>query len=415
MTKYHSGALLESQLTALAARSARPLQRIKASACPLCDYEAIVRRKLDLDPRTEQITVSIRTFRNHLGRHLEQLALFVLPKEEVTEQADDAVKTDAAIEGEHTLSSEEADTENSDAMDYTSEAEEQDSESRPNLPGDKSTTLGTEVREMTSGLVQSLLDDIQINGVLGTDDLPETSVSAPDLAFVWMPPMDFTPPEADFEVDEDDLVPRREEPMFGGDIFTPGWVRGYGKHKEGFCGRCNPGIWHNIEDSSYNKNLTYMHGIASSGLSLPRPSSIRQVEGDREVWQAYCEACRGWRSLKKSSAGWNWFRHCEKVHPQMWSTLRSRLTWSSIGARIARDGPNFKAFGSEHCQSGSPRDQRLGGIEGKYQNEQHVELRIHSYSAAKTSIFQRRNRSNATSLRSGTGRRIFHATFVEDL
>ena len=83
-----------------------------------------MRRKLDLDPRTEQITVSIRTFRNHLGRHLEQLALFVLPKEEVTEQADDAVKTDAAIEGEHTLSSEEADTENSDAIDYTSEAEE---------------------------------------------------------------------------------------------------------------------------------------------------------------------------------------------------------------------------------------------------------------------------------------------------
>ncbi|KAL9629954.1 MAG: hypothetical protein Q9204_004982, partial [Flavoplaca sp. TL-2023a] len=38
--------------------------------------------------------------------------------------------------------------------------------------------------------------------------------------------MDFTPDSKDFEVDDDDLMPRREEPMFEGDIFTPSWEHG---------------------------------------------------------------------------------------------------------------------------------------------------------------------------------------------
>ncbi|KAL8654300.1 MAG: hypothetical protein Q9210_001581 [Variospora velana] len=147
----------------------------------------------------------------------------------------------------------------------------------------------------------------------------ETSVfdileSSPDLAFKWMPPMDFTPDAKDFEADDDDLTPRREEPMFGGDIFTPVWVRGYGVQKEGFCGRCNPGVWHNLEDSTYEKNLTYMHGIASSGLSLPRPSRVQQLKGRNRQWQAYCNTCCGWRHLRKTEAGWNWFRHCIREH-----------------------------------------------------------------------------------------------------
>jgi len=317
MMKHHPGTFLESQLTALASRSARPLERINASACPLCDYEAVVRRKLETDTETESITISIRTFRNHLGRHLKQLALFILPKVELIEQTSDAVTTNAANDGEIALSADGRDTDVSDIIADEHEADKKFSQSSPDLPGDELISLDAGVDELVGGTVSASLDDRGMINALGFDDLLENSASAPDLAFTWMPPMDFTPPQANFEVDDDDLVPRREEPMFGGDIFTPGWVRGYGRYREGFCGRCSPGIWHNIEDSSYEKNLTYMHGIASSGLSLPRPSNIRQDEGG--AWQAYCEACRGWRSLKRSPVGWNWFRHCIKVR----SSIRS--------------------------------------------------------------------------------------------
>ncbi|KAF8451452.1 hypothetical protein BDZ91DRAFT_669163 [Kalaharituber pfeilii] len=122
--------------------------------------------------------------------------------------------------------------------------------------------------------------------------------------------MNFTPPAQDFEHDDVDLIPRREDSMFGGDLFTPGWVRGYGKDKEGFCGRCEPGVWLNIDDGSYKANLVYKHGIDSSGIPLARPSSLRQRNG---AWEGYCDACNGWRTIRATVLGWNWFRHCIKV------------------------------------------------------------------------------------------------------
>ena len=315
MRLQHSGTFLESQLPALIARSGRPLERIPASACPLCDYEAILKNKLDINSNQDPITVKVSAFRNHLGRHLEQLALFVLPKQEVKEQAEGTVRSDVANE-DVMLPGQAANSVDSEETESKPETEHGPGDSGPNLHDGKATVqmiLGAEVAGMTSETAATLLDQVNTATGLGIDESPEEPVSAPDLAFVWMPPMDFTPPEADFEVDDDDLLPRREEPMFGGDIFTPGWVRGYGKGKEGFCGRCNPGVWYNLEDSSYENNLTYMHGIAPSGLSLPRPSSLRQIEGSHVAWQGYCDACGGWRNLKKSSAGWNWFRHWVKV------------------------------------------------------------------------------------------------------
>ena len=315
MRLQHPGTFLESQLPALIARSGRPLERIPASACPLCDYEAILKHRLDLSSNQDPVTVKASMFRNHLGRHLEQLALFVLPKQEVKEQAEDTVRSGVANE-DVMLSCQAADSNDSDDMAKKPAVEQGSRVSDQNLHDDKATIqmmFGAEVAGMTPETAATLVDQVTTVAGLGIDEIPEESVSAPDLAFVWMPPMDFTPPEADFEVDDDDLLPRREEPTFGGDIFTPGWVRGDGKEKEGFCGRCNPGVWYSLDDSSYENNLTYMHGIASSGLSLPRPSSLRQIEGAPVAWQGYCDACGGWRNLKKSSAGWNWFRHWVKV------------------------------------------------------------------------------------------------------
>lgn len=313
----HPGTFLDNQLTALATRSARPLYRIQASACPLCDYEAAIKRRLSSNPDEGPITVPIRTFRNHLGRHLEQLALFVLPKQDLTEQEDDVGDTMVAIEGQITIS---GDTGESD----DNEQSTSDTGSEQKNPGSRVSMLKRQPQNQSkaSAEIKNRVSDIarHMNEVLAQyindptiEERFEILESPPDLAFKWMPPMDFTPDAKDFEVDDDDLVPRREEPMFGGDIFTPGWVRGYGPRKEGFCGRCNPGAWHNIEDSTYENNLTYMHGIASSGLSLPRPSQIQQLEGSKRRWQAYCDTCCGWRRLMKTDSGWNWFRHCIRV------------------------------------------------------------------------------------------------------
>ena len=224
MKAQHSGTFLGIQLPALTARSARPLQRILASACLLCDYEGVVRRKLDLAASTEPVVVKIQTFRNHLGRHLEQLALFVLPKQEVREQADDTVGSDAAYEGERMPSGPTADSDDSEAMGSEHEGKGK-SPFNSDIEGKQSTLqmmLGSEVTGLTADMTSTLLEEAQVKGVLGTDVLAEELDSAPDLAFIWMPPMDFTPPEEDFEVEDDDLVPRREDSMFGGDIFTPG-------------------------------------------------------------------------------------------------------------------------------------------------------------------------------------------------
>ena len=42
----HFGSFYEPRLPAIVASSGRPLQHIAASACPLCDYETMIRRKL---------------------------------------------------------------------------------------------------------------------------------------------------------------------------------------------------------------------------------------------------------------------------------------------------------------------------------------------------------------------------------
>lgn len=344
MKRQHSDTFLDSQLPGLTGRAARPLQRIAASACPLCDYESIVRQKSGAVITSEPITVRIKTFRNHLARHLEQLALFVLPKREIIEQLDDIPKSDAANEGEGMVSGQAPDSDESEAIGSDTSAVKIVTPSNLDSKDDQTIDqmiTGIDLEGTISTLVETPLNGSNNKSTPGIEDMPENVDTMPALAFVWMPPMDFTPPIECFEVEDEDLVPRREEPMFGGDIFTPGWVRGYGKRKEAFCGRCNPGVWLNIEDSSYEKNLTYMHGIASTGLSLPRPSSLRQLSGKSGAWQGYCDACIGWRNLRKSSAGWNWFRHCVKEHDPP-STKHSPTHLQSKGASFSKANVSAK-------------------------------------------------------------------------
>ncbi|KAL9034074.1 MAG: hypothetical protein Q9180_005605 [Flavoplaca navasiana] len=230
MATEHAGTVLDHQLTALATRSSRPMRRIQASACPLCDYEAICKRKLNAGPDGGPITVPMRAFRNHLGRHLEQLALFVLPKQDLTAQEDDVGDTMIAIGGQVTIS---GDTGESDEDEQSISETRADKNSQPqvismhNRQSQTQLRIHTEVDDQAANIATRMNDVlVQYTHDPAFGERFELLDSRPDLALKWIPHMDSTPDPKDFEVDDDDLMPRREEPMFRGDIFTPGWEHG---------------------------------------------------------------------------------------------------------------------------------------------------------------------------------------------
>jgi hypothetical protein len=274
----HGSRLGNTGREALLALASQPLQHIPASACPLCDY------KVSLGPRPNiegEILVSPAKFRNHLGHHMEQLAFFVLPKAYLYEDEEDKSQAEEPPDNAEREASDERDAQISDDV---------------RLAGNRDNAIESAKKAITVISMEA-------------DSTPHILDSAPALALGWQPPHDFTPAAADFEIEDPDLIPRREESMFGGDLFTPGWVRGYDTAKEGYCGRCEVGRWINIPDGTYEFHLTYLHGVPSTGLPLPRPSEIREVEDAAGMWEGFCDACQGWRLLKKTRRGWNWFRH----------------------------------------------------------------------------------------------------------
>lgn len=276
LKQIHHGIIGEEQIPSLVQLASQQLHRIPASACPLCDYDAVLRHKLGV---SDTVIIKPAQFRRHVGHHLEQLALFVLPKGSLVQDHDEIPQSKPPSEAESAHS-----------------------------VGADGDVCGEEDLGVPPVDVGESLEDIIIMA-LDADPTPHLLNSAPDLALGWQPPHDFTPPAADFETDDPDLIPRREESMFGGDLFTPGWVRGYNEKIQGFCGRCKDRHWVNITDGTYEFHLTCLHGLPSTGLALPRPSITREVAGLSGVWEGYCDDCRGWRVLKRTKRGWNWFRH----------------------------------------------------------------------------------------------------------
>ena len=56
------------------------VDKIPAAACPLCDWDVILSELNKEVPSTEILVVTSEQFRRHLGGHMEQLALFALPR-----------------------------------------------------------------------------------------------------------------------------------------------------------------------------------------------------------------------------------------------------------------------------------------------------------------------------------------------
>ena len=91
MEQRHLEGLTEGQLSALVDMCERPVEVIPATACPLCDWDTIWRSRgavAEQTPFPDTINVTAKAFRAHVGRHLEQLALFALPKIFNDEEAD---------------------------------------------------------------------------------------------------------------------------------------------------------------------------------------------------------------------------------------------------------------------------------------------------------------------------------------
>jgi ankyrin repeat protein len=81
MRSLHTQKFNEAQLPALVELSQQSLDRIPATACPLCDdWEKKLREANPHTPKNEVLVVTPAQFRRHVGAHMEQLALFAIPR-----------------------------------------------------------------------------------------------------------------------------------------------------------------------------------------------------------------------------------------------------------------------------------------------------------------------------------------------
>src|SRR5579862_4403276 len=80
MQSLHAQKFTEEQLPALVELSQQSLDRIPATACPLCDEWEKILEARNPESSIKALAVTPKQFRHHLGGHMEQLALFALPR-----------------------------------------------------------------------------------------------------------------------------------------------------------------------------------------------------------------------------------------------------------------------------------------------------------------------------------------------
>lgn len=77
----HSNKFTEDQLPALVKACQKPVDKIPASTCPFCDeWEPRLRGLNQHMSADEILVVTPQQFRHHVGSHMEQLALFAIPR-----------------------------------------------------------------------------------------------------------------------------------------------------------------------------------------------------------------------------------------------------------------------------------------------------------------------------------------------
>lgn len=138
------------------------------------------------------------------------------------------------------------------------------------------------------------------------------------------------PPESDMNPADPDLIPHEQDLRFGGDLYTPRWVRGHGNKREGWCGLCKPGRWLVLKNSAFWYDKSFTHGVsAASGAAFQGPRETRRMEGNLDIWEGLCGNCGDWIALVSSKKkGTTWFRHAYRVS-SISLTARSILLTSS--------------------------------------------------------------------------------------
>jgi hypothetical protein len=67
------------QVDTLLRTSSRPPEHLKAADCPFCDWSLVLQRR-NTTSHGHDLVVPSRRFMKHLGKHLEEIALFVVPQ-----------------------------------------------------------------------------------------------------------------------------------------------------------------------------------------------------------------------------------------------------------------------------------------------------------------------------------------------
>ena len=75
-----------------------PMEKISASACKLCNWDGGLRQVNHDIPASAEVLVTARQLMVHLGRHLEQLALFALPRQ-INRETDSTCNQAGALSG----------------------------------------------------------------------------------------------------------------------------------------------------------------------------------------------------------------------------------------------------------------------------------------------------------------------------
>ena len=77
----HAQKFVKEQLSALGATCQQSVERISPQACPFCDEWFVKLKDANPDLAGETLVVTPAQFQHHVGTHMEQLALFALPKD----------------------------------------------------------------------------------------------------------------------------------------------------------------------------------------------------------------------------------------------------------------------------------------------------------------------------------------------
>jgi len=95
MVHHHGESVGPHEIEMLLQTSSRPSEHLPADDCHFCDWGTTLRDRNNT-PENHDLTVPSRRFMKHLGRHLEEIALFVIPQPEEEQRSVNDLASDAA-------------------------------------------------------------------------------------------------------------------------------------------------------------------------------------------------------------------------------------------------------------------------------------------------------------------------------